>query len=691
MMSALAFCSGTLVSKMSEDLVLDDGSLRAIVDSVNARPLAPFEYTEIKIRPSKADAAAQADRLLSEGFSLAGGNIPSLVPPLRWSGFQRSFEFHLHALQPIKILLVAYDLTLEQRYFEAAQAVALDWIEQNSPEPDIGNVKKGVSTALSDPHPSRWYDMAIAQRLQALAYLFDASARMDPRNTDRLRLYAGQIFLHHAVLSKKSVFASDSNHGFYQAISQFSAATRLPELDPDAAYARLARQRLIEMLNNQFTADQIHKEHSPGYHYMLCVTLANAAGSGLFDSEIQSLFKGYEETLSEMFKPNFSIATIGDTDPRHLPSQVRDAAFFSDEKCRYIASAGDFGLSPRPEVKAFLHSGYAFARLYALDVDPVFKNFSYLAQIAGFHSRVHKHADHLSFIWYDCGRDILIDPGRYGYVGSNPRLSKLFQQGFWYSDPKRIYVESTRAHNCVEIDGASYPRKNVKPFGSALIYAGEQDGLAVTVCELTHPGAIRHRRVLIMSPGRFLLELDFLHDRFHQHDYRQWFQFAPEWQVESGADGVSARAPAWDDKPAAALRVFNLLDENTMGRPQRGQEEPHLQGWHSDAANSLTPSVSLAVEAPDRKMGRFATLLVLDEGAQLVTEAIRFDATLRSGTVAWTDRHGSHVLTIAADEAGVAWATLGDPELVKSKTGSPVKTQGLKRGFLQRILDYLRP
>jgi hypothetical protein len=676
---------------MNDRISLDKGALLAIVESVSARRLAPFEYTEIKVRPSKIDAVAQADKLLSEGHSLAGDTIPTLVPPLRWSGFQRSFEFHLHAFQPIKILLVAYDLTQEPRYLEHAKAFALDWIQQNSPEPELGNIRKSVAAALADDHPSRWYDMAIAQRLQVLAYLFDASAHMTGQDSGDLHAYASQIILHHAVLSNNKIFASGTNHGFFQAISQFTAARRLPELDAGANYANLARQRLIAMLNSQFASDQVHKEHSPGYHYMMCVTLANAARSGVFDSELLSLFNGYEESLFEMFKPNFSIATIGDTDPRHLASDVRDASFFSDENCRYIASAGESGPSPAPRVKPFYESGYAFARLYAPDVEPLFQNASYLAQIAAFHSRVHKHADHLSFIWYDRGRDILIDPGRYAYTARNAVGSALFEQGFWYSDPKRIYVESTRAHNCVEIDGQSYPRKDVKPFGSALLYAGEQDGLAVTVCELKHPRGIRHRRVLVMAPGRFLLVLDFLHDRIHHHDYRQWFQFAPDWELESLPDGVRAHTPASDGVEPEALRVFNLLDENTMGQPVRGQEAPRLQGWHSDAANSLKPSASLAVEALDRKMGRFATLFVLDEDAKIAKQATRFNATLRHGAVSWTDRHGSHVLILSLDEAGNVRALLGGPELASAAAAWPGAKPMSARNFLKRILDYLRP
>jgi hypothetical protein len=46
-----------------------------------------------------------------------------------------------------------------------------------------------------------------------------------------------------------------------------------------------------------------------------------------------------------------------------------------------------------------------------------------------------------------------------------------------YSDPNRIYVETTRAHNTVEIDGLSHPRRNVQPYGSGLVGWGEQGEL----------------------------------------------------------------------------------------------------------------------------------------------------------------------------------------------------------------------
>ena len=138
-----------------------------------------------------------------------------------------------------------------------------------------------------------------------------------------------------------------------------------------------------------------------------------------------------------------------------------------------------------------------------------FDGASYLAQQAGFHSRTHKQADDLSFIWYDRGTEILIDAGRYGYLGKTEPGSDLWNKGFWYSDPKRIYVESTRSHNTVEIDGMSFNRKDSPPYGSAIQRWGEtEDGLLFVETHATQFETIGHTRLLVFDPGNWLLVYD---------------------------------------------------------------------------------------------------------------------------------------------------------------------------------------
>ncbi|NKB78979.1 hypothetical protein HED49_08320 [Ochrobactrum daejeonense] len=70
-----------------------------------------------------------------------------------------------------------------------------------------------------------------------------------------------------------------------------------------------------------------------------------------------------------------------------------------------------------------------------------------------------------------------------------------------------------------------------------------------------------------------------------EHDYRQWFQLAPEWAL-SGADGILS-ASCHDTK----LKVVSLISNTTLGDIYSGTTDP-MQGWHSPKAGVLEPSTS---------------------------------------------------------------------------------------------------
>jgi hypothetical protein len=654
-------------------------------ETVSGRELFTFDELDTNPKHINGNFLREMDLILEKGWERNGSLLPSFSPPIQWGGFDRSAAFHLHAWEPVSFLLkascIAPDPAERARYFDACFGFVMDWLERFQVpvldrEPEFALAKENQQPGLPI-----WYDMAVGQRVYRLAFMLDVMCRDEKYPDSVIALFVRSIAFHHRMLMVDGFFKEHSNHGIYQALGQLAASKRFMDIDEEAAaYFDIASNRLMALLDEHFTPDNVHKEHSPGYHYMVLGSLVGAAQTQLLRTDIGNRVLAMEEALTWMIRPDFWIAALGDSDPKRIfkySYPERLAERFATSGLQAVITRGEMGTLPSPGVKPYYDAGYAFARLYAPDVEQKFGNASYLAQIAAFHSRVHKHADHLGFIWFDRGRDILIDPGRYAYAGRTETGSDLFNQGFWYADPKRIYVESTRAHNCVEIDGKSYPRRGVKPFGSALRHAGEQNGLAVTDCELTHQRTVRHRRVLVMAPGHFLFVLDWLNDRGGAHDYRQWFQFAPEWKLEQADDkiiAIIARAPARDmmesdDESAGsgsradsaqsadpaltadALSMFNLLDENALGAPVRGQEEPELQGWMSDAAYSLVPCTSIAVEATKRQMARFATLFAFGDDVALDGGRTRFNASMRNGTVCWSDGRGRHTLTL----------TLGDP------------------------------
>jgi Heparinase II/III-like protein len=627
---------------------LKASAIRAVILE---RSTLNYDSLETTAREIFAGFRAIVDEHINNGYTRDGFNIPTVVPPIDWFAFNRSYAFHLHAFDGITDLLTGYSAYGDERCWALCLPHAKGWINEFQIL-RLGHESPEELDALVLPEmPTEWYDMAVGQRAYRIAYMIEVMCRRADGSDADIEIFWKALRFHLLLLNREHFFRAHTNHGLYQALGHLAAARRLIALPGMRAEYDLAKRRILIVLAEHFSDDGPHKEHSPGYHYMLMGTLINARRCGLLDDgDLASRIGGVEAALPWMIKPDIRQATFGDTDPRHMVRGEKIAGLYRDEELRYYISGGTVGRLPPTGVRAYLDAGYAFARLYAPDVTPDPPNASYLAQQAGFHSRVHKHADHLSFVWYDRHRDILIDPARYAYAGKTPVGSELHAEGFWYADPKRIYCETTRAHNCVEIDGRSYQRNRVKPFGSALLAATEQDGLAVTDCEMTVFKSVRHRRHLIMAPGHFLLVLDWLYDRSGEaHDYRQWFHFDNPWDVKVDGALVRARHAGNDKIPALDITAASLLPGPALGAVVRGQEEP-LLGWQSDKPYSLIPSSCFDLHQRSAEPTIFATLFTL--GPELVVDGslIRFNATMKVGRAAWADHLGHHVIDIARGE-----------------------------------------
>ena len=205
---------------------------------------------------------------------------------------------------------------------------------------------------------------------------------------------------HHEVLADPAIFRGHNNHGLYQALGQLAACRRLQDLLPSNYFERIARERLLKCFSNQFfVEEEIHREHSPGYHHMVLGCLLGAKRSNLLGMDQEAFLLLAEEALMWMIRPDASLAPIGDTDSRPLPNDAEVARQRRYPPLRSLLTRGEIGKPPPSGVKAYPAAGYAFARIYDPERGESAESASYLAQLSAYHSRVHKHADHLSFVW----------------------------------------------------------------------------------------------------------------------------------------------------------------------------------------------------------------------------------------------------------------------------------------------------
>lgn len=584
--------------------------LRHIRYELRKRALRPYEQLETAPIGTPPELAEAADTLLRDGWKFHNTAVLPLEPPIVWQVNPRSKAFHLHALDPVGDLLLAYSECGTIAYLERAYGITADWIAVHQTRLFDVPLTDALRIAVEEgEHSFAWYDMAIGQRAYRLAYLTDVIARFDDYTDHQFVDLLRTVLFHLAILREDRLFKSHNNHGLYQALGQLAAARRfdfLPALHFDS---QQARERCRQMIEKSFFPSGAHKEHSPAYHRMILGSLIGASKAGLLSRDQEGLLAKAQEVLRWMVQPNGILVPIGDTD--RVPHKLKN---------------------PPVGVRAYLDAGYAFARF----------DRSYLAQHAGFHSRVHKHADHLSFVWHDRGRDILTDPGRFAYEGKTVAGSPLFNAGFWYSHPSRIYVERTRAHNTIEIDGLDFPRRKVTFTGSSLQYADEQDGLVVTSCETYHFKTIRHWRGLVLLPSKFLLVLDWLHDdQNEKHEFRQNFHFAPEWSAVTHGGRVYAQA--FTDQ----LFVSSLVPGTQTSEVIRGRQGDDMFGWISDKPYSLVPSPSFAVIQKGTCSASFATLFCFDEPAIPDFKAIKIKSAFRTARLVWHYR--SSVCTLRMD------------------------------------------
>ena len=607
----------------------------AVCEVLSRQELKPYEQLGVP--------RGDADAIMRNGWTFGGMPAFRLEPPIDWEHLvvaERSWNFHLNTWWPVDSILTAHTQSGQARYLSFALALAGDWIDDNpypAPESDSGVEDFG------------WYDMAVGLRIYRLSYILDASCRDASVSAVQKRQLWGSLLDHFDYLSDDENIAFHNNHGLYQVSGQFVAATRLDGFKAIAPVREQAVSRLERMIDQQFSPEGVHLEHSPGYQRYVMNVISGIVPTGLLAEFpwLSARIEGFEEALAWMVMPNRRLANLGDTDYHDLSEE--DVAGIRSPSLLYALSGGLEGSAPSERLGIFPESGLAVLRSGWPDAAS-FDQASYLAQQAGFHSRAHKQADDLSFIWYDRGAEILIDAGRFGYPGRTEPGSELWNRGFWYSDPKRIYVESTRSHNTVEIDGMSFDRRQSPPYGSAIERWGETgDGLLFVETQARQFQTVEHVRLLILNPQSWLLVYDWLwDDAGEDHDYRQWFHFAPDLVVESRNGGLHVSGESLDGE----LGVVSLLPSPVSSAPVFGQEEPDFLGWWSERGGEFEPVTSVNFGIQQTGSAVFATLLSFSDNVAPDVDYQRVDATGRNGMFKWTAANRVHTLSFARPAEG---------------------------------------
>lgn len=416
-----------------------------------------------------------------------------------------------------------------------------------------------------------WQDMMVGIRAMKLAYIISRWQH------GRLPLGPDEVGVLHDLVETHLGFLLDpaevrySNH----TLSDLHGALALARVVDAATRERIEAfvgEIFPKVLDGQFDAEGVHREHSIGYHRYGINYLQRLIDTGWFEAYgLREVVARAEGTLNWFLLPDGRLAPIGDTDGAAPPAAPGPTVF-------------------RGRNEVFARSGYVVLRD---DGGGSTAAASYLFFMGAYNSRFHKQADCLSVLWYH-GEDILCDAGKYAYK----------------TDDNARYAVSRRAHNTVEIDQPVGLQLPPAPYGSAVrAVQAFEGGHAITASVDFANLGVRHERWCVASPEGWLLVIDRL-DGQARHDYVQWWHLAPAIQdLSVRSDGLDARLPS-----GRALAMRCVHERSTPIERLRGAEKPRKQGWISQAYRKLEPNWAIGMRQTARSAW-FATLFAVDAPA----------------------------------------------------------------------------
>ena len=440
-------------------------------------------------------------------------------------------------------------------YYQPSLDYIIDWID--------------TFIATDARHDFAWYDMAVGQRATKLAYILSrALERGESQEVIDKLIVCAEI--HIKELSNLDTIALHSNHGLFQMLGLLTLGSQLSFLKSSKQAVNLAKDLIVQMIQRHFCSDGMHSEHSPTYHIYMANFLSILLDSGYIQSkEFEVLASKAIDASQYLVQPDGCILGFGDSRP--VPVEMK--ALFD------VHGDGSNRFSPK---------GLRYFDKYGLVIHSHYKDnkiSDYFAFSAAFHSRQHKHADDFNFQFYYKGIPIFVDTGTYTYQ---------------YDLPERIYAESTRAHNCVEIDHCNYSRFNKDVFGSAinfvkklgdcLIIESFVDRKRLMPNTLTNTNlkfkdaievSIKHKRLIAYHPEQYLLVIDIMKSE-HEHDYTQWFNFDDKLNV------VDDKVVSVFDENNTNLLSLTPVGDNKNIQHVRGEVEPKLHGWMCKDGHTLT-------------------------------------------------------------------------------------------------------
>ncbi|MBD3352390.1 MAG: hypothetical protein GF364_12960 [Candidatus Lokiarchaeota archaeon] len=483
----------------------------------------------------------------------------------------REFGFFLNRQHYLKVLYKAYENTGNEKYVRKFDDIMLDWLIYN-PRPFI--YRSSV----------QWRTLEVALRSKVVwPYCFFGFQNSDEfSETTRILMLIATS--EHATYCKRYVVPRGNIRVMIlNALATMGALW--PEFEDSKDWIRFAVKDLTEeILHKQVYPDGAQKELSNHYHYVAMSNfehLANMAEKG--DVNLNPDYRTQLEKMwnyhSYNIRPNGYGLLNNDADYDYVRDSVIEASKrFNRPDWSYIALHSGSSVptdvdninTEQPEKKSvvFPWAGHAILR-NKWDPQAHWCFFDF-----GPFGTGHQHRDklHLSINAY--GRDLLVDSGRYYYIG----------------DKWRRYFRGTRAHNTITINGHGqrrYKKENNSPIPNQKYrLTDDYDAILGAYCS-GYTGLIanpEHIRALIYFKNKYWIVIDRVLTE-QPITISTFWHFHPKCSVK-----LDNKAVFTADGGKGNIRITPSLDLNWKLKLIKGVENPEIQGWYSSEYNQKEPN-----------------------------------------------------------------------------------------------------
>jgi hypothetical protein len=228
-----------------------------------------------------------------------------------------NWRFQLNAWRMIDPLLGEYFETGDPSHLNDAFGYVRDWHRHN--------IVEGRGNTF------RWKDMATGIRAMHIAFLENARQRGVLQLSDAdAQMLRDMAALHVARTVQDGI--SLNNHGLFQ-LAGMALTCRIYENDPACDAADIfIRKELDNLLSEQFTAQGVHKEHSPDYHLFMIRALDRVGALHPYMGEIDMV--AIEAVSPWLAFPDGTLGRFGDSEKTGAPLADDPApACLTDGEC----------------------------------------------------------------------------------------------------------------------------------------------------------------------------------------------------------------------------------------------------------------------------------------------------------------------------------------------------------------------